>query len=450
MSQHTMKRMAPAAMVAVLATGLVAAQNAPLTEQRTVFRAETNYVSTNVQVRDKQGRFVPDLRASEFRVYEDGVPQQITSFSSVVGGRLLNNLSVSAPAAPPATEGLVLPRARPQVDVSGRIFIIFIDDLHFLPAETPRVRQLLQQVRDTLVHEDDVVGFVSTGPSAIEFSPSYDLGHRRFNEAIRRVLGSARSAEEIVKDAQFETQEGPTALRFNVHTAFRTAYDMLDQLRQIKDRRKSFVYVSNGYSYDPLNESRYKRLARDYEATGMSSINPPTQPGDPDNPTPPEDKVRPSDLSPWDILADPAYRRRTMFAELDLTVELAQLVREARRANVIFYAIDPRGVDASLMEASTTQAVLPRDMSIWLAQTQGTLRVLSDETGGFCVCDTNDIKPALQRIDNETSNYYMVGYITSNANPLQIRRTIRIEVTRPGADQLAYRDSYTIPRSSRK
>jgi len=72
--------------------------------------------------------------------------------------------------------------------------------------------------------------------------------------------------------------------------------------------------------------------------------------------------------------------------------------------------------------------------------------VLSDETGGFCVCNENDIKPSLQRIDNDTSNYYVIGYITSNPDPLKIRRAIHIDVTKPGALRLVYRDSYTIPR----
>ena len=46
------------------------------------------------------------------------------------------------------------------------------------------------QIRDELVHENDLVGFVSTGTSAIEINPTYDFGHRRFNEAIDKVMGA--------------------------------------------------------------------------------------------------------------------------------------------------------------------------------------------------------------------------------------------------------------------
>jgi VWFA-related protein len=450
MSLHPiLKALAPAAVLAAGLTALLSAQTPPPMSQGTVFRATTNYVSTNVQARDQQGRFVQGLRAEEFRVFEDGVPQKIASFLPVVGGRVLGGFTANAPAASPAAnEGLILPRARPQSDVSGRIFIIFIDDLHFTTTDTPRVRQLLEQVRDTLIHQDDLVGFVSTGPSAIEVNPVYDFNHRRFTEVIGKVIGSATSNEDIVQDARFETSEGPTGLRFNAHTAFRTAYDMIDQLGKITDRRKSFIYVSNGYSFDPFNESRYKQIARDFEALGTTNYDPgPQGEDDPNSPTAPEEKkTKQSDLSPWDSLADPMYRKRTMFAETELVEELAQLVRSARRGNVVFYTMDPRGLDASFMEAAGTGKITQRDLAIWMTQTQGSLKVLGNETGGFCICDVNDPRPELERIDNETSNYYMIGYVTTNSDPRAVRRAVKIEVTRPDVTQLIYNASYTLAR----
>ena len=449
MSFHrTLRLLTPVAAAAAGLTALVSAQ-APGTTmpQGTVFRATTNYVSTNVLARDSQGRFVPGLGPDDFRVYEDGMPQKIVTFLPVVGGRVMGGFSAanSSPGPTASSEGLMLPKPRAQSDVSGRIFIIFIDDLHFTTTDTPRVRQLLEQVRDTLIHNDDLVGFVSTGPSAIEVNPVYDFNHRRFTEVIGKVLGSALSNDDVVKEARFETAEGPTGMRFNVHRAFSTAYDMLDQLGKLTDRRKSFIYISNGYAYDPFNESRYKQVARDFEALGTTNYDPgPQSEDDPNSPTAPEQKpVKQSDLSPWDSLADPMYRSRTMFAETDLTEELAQVVRAAKRANVIFYTMDPRGLDASFMDAADSGRITQRDLALWITQTQGTLKILGNETNGFCICDTNDPKPDLERIDNETSNYYMVGYYSTNSDPKAIRRRIRIEATRSNIAKLIYSDSYT-------
>jgi hypothetical protein len=64
---------------------------------------------------------------------------------------------------------------------------------------------------------------------------------------------------------------------------------------------------------------------------------------------------------------------------------------------------------------------------------QDSLRVLADLTGGLAVVNSNDVTPALKRIDQETSDYYLVGYYSGNPDPLKKRRTIEIKVKRTGA-----------------
>jgi len=80
-----------------------------------------------VIARDSRGQFVADLTKDDFEVYEDGVPQQLASLCSCTRARV--ELALPPPAAPP--EGIILPPARPTNDASGRIFILFIDDLHW-------------------------------------------------------------------------------------------------------------------------------------------------------------------------------------------------------------------------------------------------------------------------------------------------------------------------------
>ena len=48
-----------------------------------VVRVETSLVTIPVSVRDRQGRYAPDLRREDFRVYEDGVEQRIAYFAAV-------------------------------------------------------------------------------------------------------------------------------------------------------------------------------------------------------------------------------------------------------------------------------------------------------------------------------------------------------------------------------
>ena len=97
-------------------------------QQNPTFRVQVDLVTTDVLVRDDKGNFVPDLRKDDFEVYEDGVLQDISSMTVVTGGRVTNAL-LPPPAPPP--EGIILPPSRPRNDVSGRIFVFFVDDLCF-------------------------------------------------------------------------------------------------------------------------------------------------------------------------------------------------------------------------------------------------------------------------------------------------------------------------------
>ena len=90
------------------------------------------------------------------------------------------------------------------------------------------------------------------------------------------------------------------------------------------------------------------------------------------------------------------------------------------------------------------------DWRDYIMTQNNSLRTLSEETGGFAIIQTNDYTKGLQRIDAETSDYYIIGYTSSNPDPFKVRRAIKIEVTRPGVKDVIYREYYTIPKSKKK
>lgn len=433
MIRRTLQAFLPLIAVVILMTPALSGQGQTNGDQGTTFRATTNFVRTDVIVRDNEGRFVPDLRLDEFRVYEDGVLQNITLFTPWIGGRALGNLATTegSTGSAPVAEGLILPTARPKQDGSGRLFIIFIDDLHLQPGDTPRVKDLLKRVRDTLVHDNDLVGFVSTGTSSIQTDPSYDYDHRRFNEAIDKVMGSAPSPDEFIEAALIESGQGPQQVRFNAHVAFRTAYDLLDQLAQVQDRRKAFVYISNGYHFNPFAEARLQKIKDFYGILDADM----TQEERNENPNETQDYIQETE-----------FHRRTAFSTGDLINEVAQLTRAAQRANVAFYTIDPRGLMVGGVDASTRAQISYGDMRDFMTTQVSTLRVLADETGGFAGVESNDFDGIIRRIDSETSDFYQVGYVSSNPDPNKLRRFIKIEITRPGLQEPIYRSEYTLPR----
>lgn len=54
----------------------------PPTEEADVVLVETNLVTTPVSVLDRQGRFIPGLKKKDFKIFEDGVQQNIELFQS--------------------------------------------------------------------------------------------------------------------------------------------------------------------------------------------------------------------------------------------------------------------------------------------------------------------------------------------------------------------------------
>jgi VWFA-related protein len=382
------------------------------------FTSRVELVTTDVVVRDNNGQFIADLKKEDFEVLEDGVPQKLVSFSLTHGGRSYN---IAAPPPAPVAEGILLPPSRPTTDAAGRIFLIFVDDLHLDFRNTGRIRDLFKKISDELVHEGDMFGIVSTGPSSISIDLTYD--RRRLTEALKKISGSALAPKDILDVP--EGSQGPPEVRHRAHVAFSTASDMMRQLEQVHNRRKAFIYVSNGYDLDPFAKSRAKN---ELERYGMLRDNVDNSNGENSSSQDPN---------------DPALRGKgNQWAFADLVGELAELTRAAVRANTTIYTIDPRGLVGG---PDLDEKIDMMEYLDYVRNTQDSLRVLADLTGGIAVVNQNDFTKALKRIDQETSDYYVVGYYSTNPDPTKRRRSIEVKVTRPGAN-VWHRTSYTLKK----
>ena len=404
-----------------------APQQAPATEapvqspQQPTFRVSVDLVTTDVIVRDKTSdQFIADLKPGEFEVYEDGVKQEIVSLVLTHGGRVFN---VKSPPPPPVQEGIILPRNRPTNDAAGRVFVIFLDDLHLDFRSTPRTRELIKKMLKLLIHDGDMFGIVSSGESSISEQLTYD--RQVLESAISKMTGGGLRPKEIIQGMQ--SSQGPTELRHRAHVAFSTAYDLMRNLEKLQNRRKAVIYISSGYDFNPFQQSRLEEQAKRM-GLGQST----------------DENGNASGQSAADqLLQDPFYRNEQssqMLAEGDLIRELAELTRAANRANATMYTIDPRGLVAG---QDLDDEVPTQEWNAYVRDTQDSLRVLAEETGGIAVVNQNDFDKALKRIDNETSDYYVLGYYSSNPDPLKRRRRIQVATTRQGLNVIA-RTEYTL------
>jgi VWFA-related protein len=386
------------------------------------FRVQIDAVTMDVIVKDSQGRFIPDLTKDEFEIYEDGVKQEIVSMTMSHGGRVTNALHVPPPAAP---EGVILPPRRVSTDTSGRIFLFFVDDLHLQFGSTSRVRDLFKRIAKQLVHDGDLFGIVSSGTSSIAIDMTYD--RKRLDEAISRIHGNGVTPAEIIESAS--GARGPAELRHRAGVAFRTMLDTLKNLEKVQNRRKALVWVSEGYDFNPFQASRLSLLGEDSPYLQNT-----------DN-LPRSSMNREGETSQqWDPRIE-LQKQGEAFSDADLAFEMGELTRAANRANATIYTIDPRGLVAG---GEIDQQVDPTEWTDYLRKSQDTLRVLAEETGGIAIVNTNGFDRALQRIDAETSDYYVLGYYSNNPDLSRRRRRIEVRATRPDVD-LWSRTEYVVP-----
>jgi VWFA-related protein len=261
-----------------------------------------------------------------------------------------------------------------------------------------------------LVHEGDMFSIVSTGPSSLAVDPTYD--RKVLEESIKRITGNGLRSADIIQGA--ESAQGPSEVRYRAHVAFSTAFDMLRQLEKITNRRKAVVWVSNGYDFNPFAESR---LGEDPVFGGRMG----------------QTREEGQELNR-------TFNNGQQFADADLARELAEVTRTANRANATLYTIDPRGLVAGQEMDEQMSAV---EFNTYVRKTQDSLRVLAEETGGIAVVNQNDFTKALKRIDAETSDYYVLGYYSTNPDPLKRTRRVEVKVIRPSTSVIS-RTSYSL------
>jgi VWFA-related protein len=417
------KRFWFAAACVILAVGLSAQVPSPAsppptpptagTQPAATFRLAVDLVTMDVIVKDAEGRFVPDLTRDEFEVYEDGVRQEIATVTMSHGGRVTNVLEAPAATVP---EGIILPPRRVANDTSGRIFLFFVDDLHLQFQSSARVRDLFKRFARQLVHEGDLFGIVSSGPSSIAIDMTYD--RKRIDEAVAKIAGSALKPTEIISHGR--ASSGLTEVRHRVNVSFKTMREALTNLEKVRNRRKGLVWVSEGYDFNPFLMSRYGLLG---ENSPFLQNRDELGQGD--------DSAGHQDNSAATRMASDLNIRNELFSDADLAFELAEITRAANRANTTIYTIDPRGLTAG---PDIDEEVDPQEWANHVRKMQDTMRTLAEDTGGLAVVNMNDFDRALKEIDAASSDYYVLGYYSSNPDPTHRRRRIEVRTARSALD----------------
>ena len=381
-----------------------APQQPPLT-----FRAEVNYVEVDTRVLDQQGKFITDLKAEDFEVLEDGRPQKVTAFSLV-------NIPVERVERPLFASKPIEPDVRNNLQgADGRIYLIVLDDLHTSALRSQRTKAAARQFIERFIGANDLAAVVHTGGSS-GGNQDFTNNQRLLLQAVDKFMGRKLRSSTLNKIDDYNRRAG-TGLEsdpaqdlddkergFQARAALDTVRNLATYLGNIHGRRKAVVMFSEGIDYNI-----------------------------------------------YDILSSNNSGGTEASVVMDATREM---IAAATRANVAIYGVDPRGLGASFDNISDIQS-FPDDTSLGLDSSalfnevrlaQDSLRTMSDETGGFAVVNRNDFDTAFQRIVDDNSSYYMLGYYSSNDRRDGRFRKIEVRLKNRSGLTVRARKGYVAPR----
>jgi len=383
------------------------------------FRAEVNYVEVDAVVADVQGKFVRDLRREDFTITEDGKPQEVSAFALV-------DIPVTRAERPLFTPGLIEPDVQNNLRTpDGRLYVLLLDDIHTDATRSMRVRRAARQFIERNLGANDLAAVLSTGGRS-DGSQDFTNSQARLLEAIDKFMGHKLRSATLNKidsynnsrgsglDAQWADPEQAQRLHY-ARNMLSTIRSLSDYLASIHGRRKAVVLISEGVDFniwDTLSPNAAVATASDMNRRGDA---------------------------------------------LFLIDETQEAIAAATRANVSLYTLDPRGLSTFGEDAIQMTALPALDQAIvtginGLADetraAQDSLRVLADQTGGFAAINQNDFSDTFQRIVDENSSYYVLGYYPANDKRDGRFRKIEVRLARPGLTVKA-RKGYVAPRGGK-
>lgn len=394
-----------AAVLCAGSLGATASSPAQGQTPKPTFKSGLDLVVVNVVVRDKDGRLVRGLTRDDFVVLEDGKPQTVSSFDfEEIENASLPSMAtttvlgaIAQPATPAARAAPASGEIRPAVDMKDRRLIVLFYDLGAMqPEEVSRAVQSGRDYVEKMMAPADILAVVSLTTS-LAVDQDFTADRQALLAALNRLSPIEGSAAEASTDAEIAPDTGNAFVaddsEFNIFNTDRR----LDALRAVADvlagieQKKSIVYFSGGV----------------------------TQSG------------------------------------MDNQAAVRTLVDRAVRANVSIYAADTRGLaalpaggDASTASVRGTGAFSGRSMSSQrerFSAAQDTLSTIAEDTGGKAFFDVNQFAEVFEKVVEDTSSYYLLGYTSTNLARDGRFRRIRVSLKQPGL-KLEFRSGYYAPR----
>jgi VWFA-related protein len=377
-------RVAITLLACVCCAHILAAQ-AP---QQPTFRVQVEAIEIDASVSDARGNVVTDLTKDDFEILENGRPQTITSFGLV-------NLARERAERPLFAASTIEPDVQSNNQGEGRLYVIALDQV--TGQQILRTRRFVRRFIEQYFGPNDLGAVVFLGRADHSKAQGLTNNPRLLLQSVDAFTGGF--AEEPLTGGMSAIQgaggaQAPGApplsgsnnmeRNLKLREAMSSFRQVVEYMATVHGRRKALLLFSQGY--------------------------------------------------PTEIYRVIDYRGGTLnLAEEDMH----RAITAATRSNVVIYPIDPRGLteDGGLAESETgpsTDPTVRLDTSISRLEARQSLVAIANATGGFALSNSNSFENAFDRIVQENSSYYVLGFTSTNDRRDGRFRKLDVRVKRPG------------------
>jgi len=438
----TRLRIATILLLGAVAAAALRAQQQEAARSTETVSAGVRAVLVDVVVRDKKGQPVRDLTQSDFEVFEDGAPQQLGSFTRVFDGTV--EAAADVPGNPVAAAPTAIGSSAP-IDAGPSVTALVFDRL------TPDARKLaVHAAEEYFGSREEAPGYVgifgidlSLTPYA-PFTRSVRVLRQGLDRMSSRASASFNSPEPAQQKASLDQQA--TAASQAVAAAGAGAGPGTSQAMGTGAGDAILAQMQSNMIQD------FQLMERDQQGyattNGLFAIVSAMRrlPG------------RKSLVLFSEGISIPPAVQRLFFGVIDA----------ANRANVSIYAMDAAGLRAESEQAKIRDVVnraagagtgvlgsgvngdapltraLENNEDVLRQDPHNGLGELAQETGGLLFENTNNLRPAFDRIEDDLRNYYLLGYTPTNDAFDGKFRTIDVRVKRPGVTVAARKGYFAV------
>jgi VWFA-related protein len=406
-------------------------------QQDITLRVTTRLVEVSVIVQDSKGQPVEGLKAEDFALSDNNLPQQISEFS-VQSTSVVSTTNVALP------EHVFSNRTENKPGVPTSATVILMDSLNTKLSDQSYARDQVMKVISTLKPQDriaiyalttklDVLQDFTSDPAilraaAMRYHPRYSFHEGATEYQIEQTTDAPADAfvnrfNQMMSDWFNESRAMTTADAFQA---------IANHLARVPGR-KSIVWVTGGFPFDLQNNLKVNTSAA-IERLGTNTRN--VSPGITDSFV----DLYGTELSSPGSLRDP----RTF------DPEIRRAVRALNDANIAVYPIDARGLIGATLDPEFNspgrfqRLRMGQSPSVTLGElgaVQDTMVAMAERTGGHAYYNTNDIANSVRQSLDDSRVTYLLGYYPSHGTWDGKWRDIKVVLKHPGY-KLRYRKGY--------